>query len=377
MNNKIKILHIQETIGSGGVERRRLSLAKHLDKEKFDQMFICTFASGNIPEEIRAEGFEVISIGQLKSPFDWKQHQKVQKIIDEFKPDIIHGAVFEGVTMAAINGWWKKVPVIILEETSDPQNRSWKGNLLMKLFSKLADTVIGVSEAVTEEYLKGKLNLPDNKVILINNGVALPREISDEETDHAILEWGINPNDFVIGTVGRMLDDSNKRFSDLIKAFARFSEGKKNVKLLLLGEGREKSKYQVLTKELDIADKVIFAGYQSNVSLFYQLMDVFSLVSRNESFGLVLAEAMLNKLPVIATKVGGMKYIVDDTETGYLVEPFQIQEIKEKLEIFYRDESLKNQMGEAGYLKAMKEYTEVSYVKRIRNLYLNEYNKKN
>lgn len=372
---KIKILHIQETIGSGGVERRRLSLAKHLDKDLFEQKFVCTFAKGNIPEEIRAQGFEVIPIGQLKSPFDCKQHRKIQKIIEDYQPDIIHGAVFEGVTMAAINGWLKKVPIIIIEETSDPQNRSWKGNLLMKFFSKVADKVIGVSEAVTEEYLKGKLNLPDNKVVLINNGVALPREISDEETDHAKLEWGINPNDFVIGSVGRMLDDSNKRFSDVIRAFAKFSEGKENVKLILVGDGPEKETYEKLANDLGIANRTIFTGYKGDVSLFYQLMDVFALVSRNESFGLVLAEAMLNKLPVIATRVGGMKYIVEDQETGFLVEPFQVQEIKEKMEILFLDVETRERFGNNGFEKAMREYTEESYVKNIQELYQSLVNK--
>lgn len=368
---KIKILHIQETIGSGGVERRRLSLAKFLDKNLFDQKFICTFAKGNIPDEIRAEGFEVIPIGRLKSPFDWKQHKKVQKIIEEYQPDIIHGAVFEGVTMAAINGWWKKVPGVIIEETSDPKNRSWKGNLLMIFFSKMADKVIGVSEAVTEEYLKGKLNLFDSKVQLINNGVALPRFVSLVELAEAKKKWGIEEDDFVIGSIGRMLSDANKRFSDLIKAFAIFTKGKENLKLLLVGDGREREGYEKLTEELDIKKKVLFTGYQSDVSLFYKLMDVFALVSRNESFGLVLAEAMLNRLPVVATKVGGMKYIVNDDETGYLVEPFQVEQIAEKLEELYQNPILRNEMGEKGFEKAMKEYTEEVYVEHIKNLYLN------
>lgn len=370
MQGKIKILHIQETIGSGGVERRRLSLAKHLDKNIFDQMFVCTNAAGNIPEEIRAEGFEVIPIGRLKSPFDWKQHQKVQKIIEDYQPDIIHGAVFEGVTMAAINGWWKKVPTIIIEETSDPQNRSWKGNLLMKIFSKVADKVIGVSEGVTEEYLKGQLHIPSAKAITVSNGVALPREINPKELLQTKEKLGIKEGDFVIGSTGRMLQDSHKRFSDLIQAFADFSKGKENVKLLLVGDGPEKLGYEKLAEDLGVSEKVIFAGYQSDVHLFYRMMNVFALVSAREAFGLVLAEAMLNKLPVIATKVGGMKYIVDDRISGFLVEPFQIQEIKEKLEIFYTDESLKNQMGEAGYLKAMNNYTEKIYVNNIENLYV-------
>lgn len=373
--SKIRILHIQETIGGGGVERRRLSLAKHLDKTQFEQKFICTFAKGNIPDEIRAEGFDVLAIGRLKSPFDWKQHRKVQKIIEEYQPDIIHGAVFEGVTMAAINGWLKKVPVIIIEETSDPINRSWRGNLLMKLFSKLATKVVGVSEAVTEQYLKQKLHLSNRNVVLINNGVKLPREVSAEEIYDANEKWGIRKNDFVIGSVGRMLSDANKRFSDLIKAFAKFAEEKENVKLLLIGDGPERKFYEALAKDLCVSQKVIFTGYQPDVYLFYNLMNVFSLVSRNESFGLVLAEAMLCKLPIIATKVGGMKYIVDDGITGFLVGPMDVASITDKMELLFQTPVLLKEMGNSGFIKAKREYTESIYIKKIENLYLNIMNK--
>lgn len=369
--NKIKILHIQETIASGGVERTRLSLAKLLDKNKFEQKIICTNASGNIIVEIEKEGVEIFPIGVLKSTFQWAHHKKVQKIIDEFKPDIIHGAVFEGVTMAAINGWLKKVPIIIIEETSDPKNRSWKGNLLMKLFSKLADKVVGVSEGVTEEYLIDKLKIPTEKVILVNNGVAIPRKINREEIIIAKKHWEINENDFVIGSMGRMNQDSHKRFSDLIKAFAIFASDKRNVKLLLIGDGKEREDYERLVKELHINEKVIFAGYQSDVNLFYQMMSVFSLLSAREAFGLVLAEAMLNKLPIVATRVGGMKYIVDDMKTGYLVNKFDIHETGKKFEFLFDNEKMRIQMGNEGLQKAMQEYTEEKYVENIETLYLN------
>jgi len=369
MGRKIKILHIQETIGSGGVERRRLSMAKHLDKFIFDQKFICTYAYGNIPDEISAEGYEVLPIGQLKSPLHWSQHRKVQKIIQEYQPDIIHGAVFEGVTLAAINGWLKKVPVVIIEETSFPVNRTWKGNLLMKLFSMISHKVIGVSQAATDEYLKGELKLSDKKVILVNNGVAQPRQVSEVELHEEKKRWGIEDYDFVIGSIGRMVSDANKRFSDLIRAFADFARNKKDVKLLLIGEGPKKFGYEKLVKDLGICNKVIFTGYQSDVSLFYQMMDVFALVSRNESFGLVLAEAMLNKLPVIATKVGGMKYIVEDRKTGFLVPVYDVQQIAEKLEVLFADKTTRLKMGRYGYEKALKEFTEERYVKIISNLY--------
>lgn len=375
MQKKIKILHLQETIGSGGVERRRLSLARHLDKKIFDQKFICTFAKGNIPEEIRAEGCEVIAVGQLKSPLDWTQHKKVQKIIEEYKPDIIHGAVFEGVTMAAINGWLKKVPYVIIEETSDPINRSWKANMLMKIYAMFADKVIGVSEAVTKEYLIEKLNLPKDKVVLINNGVALPRQFRDIEVCQAKVKWGIQDNDFVIGSIGRMLDDSNKRFSDLIKAFSQFSSDKTDTKLLLVGTGPELKNYRILAEKLNVTDQIIFTDYQSDVTLLYQMMNVFSLLSTHESFGLVLAEAMLNKLPVIATRAGGMKYIVDHENTGFLVDVKNVFQIREKMERLYQNRALASSMGERGYAKALSQYTESEYVHKVHTLYYNLYKK--
>lgn len=370
MGTKIKILHIQQSISFGGVERTRLSLAKHLNRSLFEQKLICTSHRGDLITEIREEGVEVYEIGNLKSPFQWSQHKKVQKIIETYKPDIIHGAVFEGVTMAAINGWKKNVPVIIIEETSDPKNRSWKGNLLMKIFSKLAHRVIGVSQGVTEEYLKGKLNVLPTKVVLINNGVALPRIVEEIELQKAKKSLGINEHDFIIGSTGRMLMDSHKRFSDLIQSFAKFALGKNNVKLLLVGDGPEKANYESLVKELNIKEKVIFTGYQSDVTLYYKIMNVFSLVSAREAFGLVLAEAMLNKLPVVATKVGGMKYIVDDGKTGFLVNPYEIDEIADKFEKLYNDKEICQFFGDNGLQKALSEYTEESYTKRIEKLYL-------
>lgn len=370
IKNKIKILHIQETIGYGGVERRRLSLAKHLDKCLFEQKFVCTFEKGVIPEEIRKEGWELISIGKFKNPFHWSQHKKIQQIIDEYKPDVIHGAVFEGVTMVAINGWLKRVPIIIIEETSDPQNRSWRANLLIKIFAMLSTKVIGVSESVSREYLIEKIGVSKNKVLTINNGVEIPRNVAKEEIRQFKKKMGIKDSDFIVGSIGRMNQDSHKRYSDLIRAFALFSKDKEFAKLLLVGEGQEKLFYENMAIDLGIRDRVLFVGYQSDTAIYYELMDVFVLMSAREAFGLVLAEAMLHKLPIIATKVGGMKYIVDDDKTGFLVEVGDSKDVAMKLNYLFVNREAREKMGNLGYDKAFKTYREDLYVKNIENLYL-------
>ncbi|WP_284651812.1 glycosyltransferase [Flavobacterium terrisoli] len=365
----IRVLHIQETIRSGGVERRRLSMAKLLDKQQFEMKLVCQHKGGTIGEEIEAEGVEVICLNRsLTGLFDRKQHKSIQKIIEDFKPHIIHGAVFEGVTMAAINGYLKKVPIIIIEETSDPQNRSWKGNLLMRFFAFFSDRVIGVSKAATDYLVK--IGIPKSKVVLINNGVSIPRVVSAAEVLECKKKFGIQETDFVIGSVGRMQDDNHKRFSDLIKSFALFAKEKSNVKLLLVGDGKQKETYIKLAAELGIGDKVIFAGSQYDVTLFYNMMNIFALFSAYEAFGLVLAEAMMNKLPVVATRVGGMQYIVADNETGFLVEKFETAQMTEKFEILYSNDELRISFGQKGLQRATAEFSEKRYVAEIKDLYL-------
>ena len=98
-------------------------------------------------------------------------------------------------------------------------------------------------------------------------------------------------------------------------------------------------------------------------------MNVFTLVSAYEAFGLVLAEAMLNNLPVIATRVGGMKYIVDDNETGVLVEKFDVKGISSAMEQLHNDKILCEKMGRRGFEKAVTEYTEEVYVEKVSQLY--------
>ena len=364
----IRVLNIIDTMGSGGVERRRLSMAKLLDKSKFELKIICTNAVGDFPEEFKKHNIEIIEIGDLKSFLDIKQHKKVIKVINDFKPHIIHGAVFEGVTMAAINGFYKRVPIIILEETSDPVNRRWKGNLLMKLFCSISNKVIGVSPSATN-YLENKISVAKNKVVLINNGVVIPEIVSEEIKSQLKQKHTILSDDIVIGSVGRMSSDAHKRFSDLINAVAILIKKNNKIKLILVGDGPEKSNYEKLVKELDIQNNVIFAGYQNNIGNYYSIFDIFSLTSAYEAFGLVLAEAMLHKLPVVATNVGGMKHVVVPNETGFLIDKFDVNSISNSIEKLVLDENLRIKFGNNGYQVAMKKYTEQSYIKNVSNLY--------
>lgn len=354
------------TVASGGVEKRRLSLAKYLDKSKYELKIVSTHKAGGVVDGLEKEGVEIFEIKTFKGIFHWEKHKKVQKIINDFKPHIIHGAVYEGVTMAAINGFIKKVPIIILEETSDPQNRSSKANLLLRMFSLVADKFVAISPNVSD-YLIKTAKISSKKVITINNGVEIPRQVSDLEVQNLKSQYSINENDFVIGTVGRLIND-HKKVTDIIEAIHLLKE-LDNLKLMIVGDGKDLELIKQKAIDLGVQDKVIFTGYQYDSAPFYKLTDVFCIASQREGFGLVAAEAMLHNLPVIATKVGGLQNVVVDGKTGILIQPHQPQEIADSIKKLYDSADLVKEYAANGYDRAMANYTEKRYAKDVENLY--------
>lgn len=363
----IRVLHIMSTVTGGGVERRRLSLAKAFKGTEIQMKLIGTFKSGNIAEQIEENDVEIIEIGDFKGPFHWSKHKKVQKIIDDFKPHIIHGAVFEGVTMAAMNGFIKNVPIVIIEETSDPQNRSWKANLLMKLFSVVSHKAVAISPNAAN-YLVKIAKISPKKVITINNGVEIPRQVSETEIQLAKEKYGISSDDFVVGSIGRLFNEV-KRFTDIISAISLLPKNPK-IKLMIVGGGPDEELIRKKVEDLGITSQVIFTGYQFDTALYYRLMNVFCIVSRREGFGLVAAEAMLHQLPVIATKVGGLQYIVKDGETGFLISPNSPDKIASRINELYLNSELCKNFGVKGYSRALANYTEEMYVQEVKKLYL-------
>ena len=361
----IRVLHIMSTVTGGGVERRRLSLAKAFKGSNFQMKLVGTFKSGAIAEQIEENGVEIIEVGDFNGPFHWEKHRKIQKIIDDFQPHIIHGAVYEGVTMAAINGFIKKVPIILLEETSDPQNRSAKADFLLRIFSWTADRFIAIAPNVAD-YLRNTAKISPQKVITINNGVQIPRQVSEAEILNLKNQYAITGDDFIVGTVGR-LENEVKKFTDILEAIKQL--GLPRLKLLLVGGGRDEQLLKDKTRELGIEGQVIFTGYQFDTAPFYRLMNVFCIASQREGFGLVAAEAMLHHLPVIATKVGGLQNVVVHDETGILINPNQPKDIALAINKLYNDPQLLDSFAEKGFKRAMDNYTEERYVKEVFNLY--------
>src|SRR5690606_22352546 len=241
-----------ETISSGGVDKLRLTLAERLDKEAYDLKIICTNARGALAEGLIEEGVEIYEVGVFKHPFHWSKHARVLQIIKKYQPHIVHGAVVEGNTMACIGGLRGRVPVVILEETSDPQNRSTKANWLLNIYTRFADRIIAISPSVAS-YLVGTAKIKKQKIQLINNGVETPRRVTEEEVITLKRKYNIQPTDLVIGSVGR-LRNFHKLFTDIIEATVLL-EDVSNIKILIVGEGQDGALIVETAKRLGLEER--------------------------------------------------------------------------------------------------------------------------
>jgi L-malate glycosyltransferase len=366
-NRAIKVLHCLETIGPGGVEQRRLSMARYLNAEHYQQALTCSKVIGDFDKRLLENKVAVTQLGVMGSPFNFSYYKKLFAAVRTFRPTIIHGAVFEGVISAVVAGILCRVPIIVIEETSDPANRSWRGHFLFRCLAIFAHAVVATSPAVYH-YITAVAKVPVRKVHLLLNGVEPPIVSSEGDINNLKKSLGISSTDFVIGSVGRMVDD-HKLFSVLIKSFNLFHKSYPQAKLLLIGDGRDKDTLIQLTNHLELTKAVIFAGHQQNVNLFYSVMNVFALVPAREGFGMAAVEAMFFKLPVVATRVGGLQEIVVENETGILVNPHDEEGIIDAFNRVYCNAMMAKTMGDAGYARAMKKYTAKRYVNDVDILY--------
>ncbi|WP_404453141.1 N-acetyl-alpha-D-glucosaminyl L-malate synthase BshA [Oceanobacillus kapialis] len=130
-------------------------------------------------------------------------------------------------------------------------------------------------------------------------------------------QYGIQPDEKVIIHISNFR--KVKRLEDIIQTFYSIRSSVIS-KLLLIGDGPEYMNAVQLVKDLNIEDEVLFLGKQKNIRDLLSISDLKLLLSEKESFGLVLLEAMACEVPCIATNIGGIPEVVNDEETGYIVE---------------------------------------------------------
>jgi glycosyltransferase involved in cell wall biosynthesis len=210
-----------------------------------------------------------------------------------------------------------------------------------KIFRALTDIYVFTEAKAATESTQRYL-IPPEKVFI----VALPPRID------ATLPVSTNYNKSLHGKrilfVGR-LDDKQKAVSNLIKAFKKVVEQISEAELIIVGDGFDRPILEQLVRQLGLAHKTSFVGWVSEdselVSL-YQSAYVFCLPSRQESYALVVTEAMMAGLPVVCSDLPCLRDRVVDGVTGLMVRVDDVEELSSKLLLLLSDEGYAAKLSE-------------------------------
>jgi N-acetyl-alpha-D-glucosaminyl L-malate synthase BshA len=148
-----------------------------------------------------------------------------------------------------------------------------------------------------------------------------------------------------------------KRPLDCIEIFARVLKQGVKARLVMVGDGSERTNCEHRARCLGIQDQCSFVGKQPRIVDYLSVADVLLLPSEQESFGLAALEAMACEVPVISTRVGGIPEVVTDGETGFLSEVGDVEKMSADAARLVRDTELRREMGRKARESAISRYS--------------------
>jgi glycosyltransferase involved in cell wall biosynthesis len=258
---------------------------------------------------------------------------------------------------------------------NDP--RSNLGNKIYEFLERStigkADQLIAVSEDVKSEYLIRNIGtgMPWE---VIYSGVDVPKFVSSKPAENSIrlrTSLGIAEQDLVIVNIGRFSISKNQK--DTIQAFKRICDQNPsiNLRLILVGEGPEKSNCESLVETLGLAKKVKFVGFQKSIEDYLAISEINVITSLREGLPRVVVESSLAGIPTVGYQVEGISEIVSDQKSGLIVPQGDLEALVLGINELVLDAEKRRKFGILAREIALRNWSHESMNNRLRILYRN------
>ena len=366
MAQKIHIQHVLLSLQPGGLENGVVNVVNGLDHARFRSSICCIKQSGAFAERLQRADVNVHEMNWRGGndpllPFRLARHFRLTK------PDIVHSRNAESFYYAFLGAKIAGVPSIVHSEhgrTFDDRPLRFK---VQRLLSAGTDAIFSVSEQLKQDLVK-YIGIESNRIQVLYNGVDLSR-FAQPRRDLTRQQLGLAPEVIVIGSVGRLA--AVKNYALLLHAVA--SLRRKDVVVLLVGDGPERDALVATADKLGLRDQVRFLGHSDDVVSQLGVMDIFVLPSISEGMSNTLLEAMACGVAVVASSVGGSPEIIRDDIDGLLFPSADEAALREKLQLLVNNISLRCRLGSAGRERIVQSFSMAAMISRYEALYESVY----
>jgi glycosyltransferase involved in cell wall biosynthesis len=325
---KIKVLHICGGGVRSGIEAYVLGLVKAFRNTSIN-ILVAPLRYGVFTEELKEHGLRPI---ELLKRFrgDPSVFLKLALILKTEKIDIVHthgeNGNFYGRAVAKLMGR-KVVSTVhshLREALVDMSADAWLRTLVYKqdlFFSFLNDRMVATSNRIAAELEQNGVRR--GRISVIHSGIDIKADtdwqasFKEGERNHFRVQQGIQKNDFVVGTVGRIAPVKNH--SMLIEAAEFALKVRRSMKFMIVGDGPSSKTVRKSIDERGLTPFFILPGWQKDVRPYLGCLDAFVMTSITEGLNITLIQAMAMGIPVISTNVGSISEIIQDGVNGFLV----------------------------------------------------------
>jgi glycosyltransferase involved in cell wall biosynthesis len=197
--------------------------------------------------------------------------------------------------------------------------------------------------------------IPAHKIFCIPSGVATEQDNQGCKSDWFCSEFGLKPDDKVIGVIGQLIPRKGHRY--LIEAAPAILKHYPETRFLFFGQGPLEHDLQQLCKSIHMADKVHFAGFRADLERILPCLDLIVHPATMEGLGVSLLQAAAAGIPIVATRVGGIPEVVHDGVNGLLVPPNDALALTSAVILLLGDPNRTSAMGQAGRQLIRKEFS--------------------
>jgi glycosyltransferase involved in cell wall biosynthesis len=342
----MKVLHMTKVQGIGGAEQHLLALLPALRARGIDARFLSLDAGDDAERFHAALADRDVPLTRVRCGLDASPRlaRDVVRAVRAERPDLLHTHMVHADVYGSIAAHALRTPFVSTRHNDD---RYLLGpfRYVDRTFMHGVRRIVAISDAVRAFHVRA--GLPAAKLVTIHYGLDEPPRVPSEVTP---ADAGIPDDVPLVLAVGRLI--AQKDHATLLRAFARTA----HAHLAILGWGPLEDETRSLAAELALPERVHVLG-RVEPRDWLARADVFAHSSRWEGFGLVLLEAMLSELPVVATRVSAVPEIVVDGETGILVDPGDDAAFAAGLDRLLADEGLRRRLGGAGLARARSEFS--------------------
>jgi glycosyltransferase involved in cell wall biosynthesis len=329
MAKTIKLLECIRQGQIGGGESHLLSLVENLDRTRFEPL-VLSFTDGPMVERLSRMGVRTHVI-HTERPFDITKWAAVKKFLKDEQVELVHAHGTRACSNVVRAAQSLGIPVIYTVHGwsfHDDQHPLVRRIRMLGEKYLTSNTTVNISVSASNRQT-GKDAIRNFSAIVISNGIDRKKFNPEGSFKDIRAELGIPSKAVLVLFLARFT--SHKQPLALIRAFEEALKSLPDMRLLLVGDGDQKSKAMEIVRRQGLEEAIFFQPFRQDVPDILAAADIFVLPSLWEGLPIGLLEAMAMGKAVIATNVDGTKEVVDDLQNGLLIEAGNITALTEAL----------------------------------------------